>query len=133
MAKKKMLQRSAGKADLGLGQRIRLRRTEMKMSQDELGSRLGVSFQQVQEFENGVNRGGAARLQKFAAALEVPITFFYDDNDNKKRMEVQSLLFLDAPFMMRLLRAYSKVEDLRVQRNIVSLIESIAGEAEAEA
>lgn len=129
MAKrKKMLQRSAGKADQDLGQRIRLRRVEMKVSQSELGERLGVSFQQVQKYEKGVNRVGAARLQQIAEALDVPVTFFYDDIADKQRMEVESLLFLDAPFMLRLLRAYAKVEDLKVQRNFVSLIESIAGE-----
>jgi transcriptional regulator with XRE-family HTH domain len=121
---KKMKQRSAGKPDIELGKRIRLRRVEQKISQAELGDQLGVSFQQVQKYEKGVNRVGAARLQQIATALDVPVTFFYD-GDGKAR-EVESLLFLDSSFSLRLLRAYSKIKDQTVQRQLVSLMESIA-------
>ena len=117
--------RSAGKPDIELGRRIRLRRVEIKISQSDLADKLGVSFQQVQKYEKGVNRVGAARLQKIAAALDVPLTFFYD-GDGKQR-EVESLLFLDSAFSLRLLRAYSKIKDQAVQRQFVTLIESIAG------
>ena len=117
--------RSAGKPDIEIGRRIRLRRVEIKISQSELADKLGVSFQQVQKYEKGVNRVGAARLQKIAAALDVPLTFFYD-GDGKQR-EVESLLFLDSAFSLRLLRAYSKIKDQAVQRQFVTLIESIAG------
>ena len=123
-AAKKMKQRSAGKPDIELGKRIRLRRVEQKISQAELGEELGVSFQQVQKYEKGVNRVGAARLQQIATALDVPVTFFYD-GDGKAR-EVESLLFLDSAFSLRLLRAYSKIKDQTVQRQLVSLMESIA-------
>src|SRR6266852_5009452 len=108
-AAKKMKQRSAGKPDIELGKRIRLRRVEQKISQAELGDKLGVSFQQVQKYEKGVNRVGAARLQSIATAREV-----------------ESLLFLDSAFSLRLLRAYSKIKDQTVQRQLVSLMESIA-------
>ncbi len=121
---KKMKQRSAGKPDIELGKRIRLRRVEQRVSQAELGDKLGVSFQQVQKYEKGVNRVGAARLQQIATALDVPVTFFYD-GDGKAR-EVESLLFLDSAFSLRLLRAYSKIKDQTVQRQLVSLMESIA-------
>jgi transcriptional regulator with XRE-family HTH domain len=121
---KKMKQRSAGKPDIELGKRIRLRRVEQHISQAELGDKLGVSFQQVQKYEKGVNRVGAARLQQIATALDVPVTFFYD-GDGKAR-EVESLLFLDSAFSLRLLRAYSKIKDQTVQRQLVSLMESIA-------
>jgi transcriptional regulator with XRE-family HTH domain len=91
-AAKKMKQRSAGKPDIELGKRIRLRRVEQKISQAELGDKLGVSFQQVQKYE--------------------------------------SLLFLDSAFSLRLLRAYSKIKDQTVQRQLVSLMESIAANEE---
>jgi transcriptional regulator with XRE-family HTH domain len=97
-AAKKMKQRSAGKPDIELGKRIRLRRVEQRV--------------------------GAARLQQIATALDVPVTFFYD-GDGKAR-EVESLLFLDSSFSLRLLRAYSKIKDQTVQRQLVSLMESIA-------
>ena len=117
--------RSAGKPDIELGRRIRLRRVELEISQSELAEKLGVSFQQVQKYEKGLNRLGANRLQQTATALNVPITFFYD-GDGKSR-EVESLLFLDSSFSLRLLRAYTKIKDQTVQRQLVSLIESIAG------
>src|SRR5216684_748927 len=129
-AAKKMKQRSAGKPDIELGKRIRLRRVEQKISQAELGDKLGVSFQQVQKYEKGVNRVGASRLQQIASALEVPVTFFYEGT-NGKQLEVDSLLFLDSGFSLRLLRAYSRVTDQKVQRQFVSLIESVAGTEEA--
>lgn len=121
-----MKQRSAGEPDIELGKRIRLRRVERKISQADLGEQLGVSFQQVQKYEKGVNRVGAARLQQIATALGVPVTFFYD-GDTKNR-EVESLLFLDSAFSLRLLRAYSRIKDQAVQRQLVALMEAIAGE-----
>jgi transcriptional regulator with XRE-family HTH domain len=126
-------QRSTGSHDIEIGQRVRLRRVEQKMSQDELGKELGVSFQQVQKYEKGVNRVGAARLQQIATALDVPVTFFFDDARAGKRAtgdkrEVESLLFLDSSFSLRLLRAYASVKDKKVQRLFVSLIESIAAD-----
>jgi transcriptional regulator with XRE-family HTH domain len=123
--------RSSGKHDVELGRRLRLRRVEQEMSQSELADKIGVTFQQVQKYEKGVNRVGAARLLQIAPALDVPITFFYDDDGLGKRAsdgkrEVESLLFLDSSFSLRLLRAYASVKDQRIQRQFVSLIESIA-------
>ncbi|QEE12685.1 helix-turn-helix domain-containing protein [Bartonella krasnovii] len=63
--------------DISIGKRIRHRRISMRLSQKELGSHLGVSFQQIQKYEKGLNRVSAGRLQEIANALEVPITFFY--------------------------------------------------------
>ena len=110
--------------DHGVGSRIAFLRAANGLSQSALASALGVSFQQVQKYEKGVNRVGAARLQQIATALDVPVTFFYD-GDGKAR-EVESLLFLDSAFSLRLLRAYSKIKDQTVQRQLVSLMESIA-------
>jgi transcriptional regulator with XRE-family HTH domain len=116
--------RSTVKYDHELGMRIRLRRVEMKISQSELADKLGVTFQQVQKYEKGVNRVGASRLQQVATALDVPVTFFFD-SDGKSR-EVDSLLFIDSAFSLRLLRAYASVKSQAVQRQFVSLIEGIA-------
>jgi transcriptional regulator with XRE-family HTH domain len=120
----KMSQRAVTKSDTELGHKIRLRRVEQHMSQSDLGAVLGVSFQQVQKYERGINRVGASRLQQIASALDVPVTFFYD-GDGKTR-EVESLLFLDSSFSLRLLRAYAKIGDQAVQRQLVSLMEGIA-------
>jgi transcriptional regulator with XRE-family HTH domain len=123
--------RASGKYDVELGKRIRLRRVEMGFSQAELAKKIGVTFQQVQKYEKGVNRVGASRLQQVATALDVPVTFFFDDEGLGKRAsdgkrEVESLLFIDSAFSLRLLRAYSSMKNQAVQRRFVSLIEIIA-------
>ena len=116
--------RSTSNDDAELGRRIRLRRVEQKISQSELGDYLGVSFQQVQKYEKGVNRVGASRLQEIAKALAVPVTFFYD-GDSKAR-EVESLLFLDPSFSMRLLKAYAAIKDEGLRHQFVALMEGVA-------
>ena len=117
--------RSSGKPEIEMGKKIRLRRVEQRLSQSDLGEKLGVSFQQVQKYEKGVNRVGAIRLQQIATALDVSVTFFYDSDGETK--EVESLLFLDSAFSLRLLRAYSKIKDQIIQRQMVSLMEAVAG------
>src|SRR6266480_4207999 len=70
--------RRADNRDAEVGRRVRSRRLECRLSQTELADRIGVTFQQVQKYEKGVNRIGAGRLQRISEALEVPITFFFD-------------------------------------------------------
>jgi PAS domain S-box-containing protein len=65
-------------ADIRFGHRMRERRMMLGMSQTELGAALGVTFQQIQKYERGVNRVSAGTLQKLAATLRVPITCFFD-------------------------------------------------------
>src|SRR5689334_13790578 len=65
--------------DVHVGTRIRLRRTLLGMSQERLGDALGLTFQQVQKYERGLNRVGASRLFDLARVLDVPISFFFDD------------------------------------------------------
>src|SRR5271166_1209637 len=65
--------------DVHVGARIRLRRTLLGMSQERLGEALGLTFQQVQKYERGVNRVGASRLFDLSRVLDVPISFFFDD------------------------------------------------------
>ena len=64
--------------DAAVGARIRLLRKRRKKSQEELGKAIGVTFQQVEEYENGKNRVGASRLNMIADALKVPITELFD-------------------------------------------------------
>ena len=69
--------RRADLRDAEVGRRVRSRRLECRLSQTELADRIGVTFQQVQKYEKGVNRIGAGRLQRISEALEVPISFFF--------------------------------------------------------
>ncbi|WP_273760255.1 helix-turn-helix domain-containing protein [Bartonella sp. ML70XJBT.G] len=65
--------------DQFVGKKIRFRRNMLKISQKQLGHALGVSFQQIQKYEKGLNRVGAGRLKEIADILNVPIAFFYAD------------------------------------------------------
>src|SRR5262252_7022952 len=73
----KVRQRRATPLDADVGRRVRTRRLERRLSQTELADAIGVTFQQVQKYEKGVNRIGAGRLQRISEALEVPIAFFF--------------------------------------------------------
>lgn len=64
--------------DVHVGSRIRLRRMMQGMSQERLGEALGITFQQIQKYEKGINRVGASRLHQMADALAVPVSFFFE-------------------------------------------------------
>ena len=77
--------RRTGPIDKYLGDRLRARRIMMKMSQDDLGKSLGVTFQQIQKYEKGTNRMSAALMVPLAKILDVDIGYFYDEIPNTKR------------------------------------------------
>ena len=64
--------------DTHVGNRVRMRRLMLDMSQTKLGDALGLTFQQVQKYEKGTNRIGAGRLQQISHILQVPISFFFE-------------------------------------------------------
>jgi transcriptional regulator with XRE-family HTH domain len=65
--------------DVHVGSRIRLRRTLLGLSQETLGDRIGLTFQQVQKYERGANRVSAGMLWRLGQVLDCPISFFFDD------------------------------------------------------
>ena len=77
--------------DVHVGSRIRLRRTLLGMSQERLGESLGLTFQQVQKYERGVNRVGASRLFDLSRVLDVPISFFFDDMPESSLQQAASV------------------------------------------
>lgn len=70
-----MAKKRADAFDRQVGVRVRMRRLMIKMSQQQLAAGLGVSFQQVQKYENGTNRMGTSRLRRLAEILQVPVSF----------------------------------------------------------
>ncbi|MET3590159.1 transcriptional regulator with XRE-family HTH domain [Bartonella silvatica] len=70
--------------DISVSKKIRFKRNTMGLSQKQLGSHLGVTFQQIQKYENGVNRMSAGRLQEIASILNTPIAFFYANISTKE-------------------------------------------------
>ncbi|WP_375648765.1 helix-turn-helix domain-containing protein [Bartonella sp. MU70NMGDW] len=71
--------------DLFVGKKVRFRRKMLKMSQKTLGQHLGVTFQQIQKYENGLNRVSAGRLKEISDILNVPVSFFYADIITKQQ------------------------------------------------
>ncbi len=64
--------------DVHVGQRVRQRRWMIGMTQQQLGNKVGIKFQQIQKYETGTNRVSASRLWDIAAALDVPVSFFFE-------------------------------------------------------
>ena len=64
--------------DVHVGQRVRQRRWMVGMTQQQLGNKVGIKFQQIQKYETGTNRISASRLWDIAAALDVPVSFFFE-------------------------------------------------------
>ncbi|MFC3694591.1 helix-turn-helix domain-containing protein [Chenggangzhangella methanolivorans] len=105
-----------------VGQRVRARRTALRMSQTELGEAVGVSFQQIQKYEKGVNRIGASRLSAIAAVLQVPVTHFFEE----PRRAGAGVSSLEDPAAVDLIRAFDEIADADVRDRLVELTRSVA-------
>src|SRR3984957_13957543 len=73
-----MTKQSPNPGDTHVGNRVRMRRLMLNMSQSKLGHALDLTFQQIQKYEKGTNRIGASRLQQISHILQVPISFFFE-------------------------------------------------------
>src|ERR1700761_9145172 len=107
--------------DVLVGSRIRLLRKRRKMSQAELGKAVGVTFQQIQKYENGKNRVGASRLHLIADVLKVPITELFDGASQPSGTfpTTKSLAF-DAQ-ALRVAEAFVKIADKELRSALVDL------------
>jgi transcriptional regulator with XRE-family HTH domain len=122
-----MLQKRAQKIDKVVGRNIRIHRLAKSMSQTELGTQLGVSFQQVQKYENGTNRVGSGRLYQIAAILGAHVSVFFSGGDVPETPRDPDLLELLAePQSVRLMRAFAKINDTTVRRSLIELAEKFA-------
>lgn len=124
--------------DTHVGSRVRLRRMMLGMSQEKLGERLGITFQQIQKYEKGTNRIGASRLQNISSVLSVPVSFFFENAPGPVAApgtaESQSTFdmvgFLSSSEGLALNRAFVRIPDAKLRRRIVDLVRAVAGEAE---
>lgn len=123
--------------DIEVGHRIRIERLARGLSQTALANQLGVTFQQVQKYEKGVNRVGAGRLTKIAEVLGIDVGTFFggkDILDTEQKTEAgedSPLKLLTVSGAFRLLRAYGDIEDSNLRRAIVDLVEQISGQRRA--
>ncbi len=120
-------------ADQHVGRRLRSRRQELKLSQQDLADRLGVTFQQVQKYERGANRVSAGRLFDLAQALETRIAYFYEGLDlasvNVRRGAAEDAASFSGPIdgdAADLLTAFQKIDDPELRKSILAMVKKQA-------
>ena len=122
--------------DRVVGQRIRWRRRELKLSQEQLAELLNLTFQQVQKYEKGVNRVSAGRLFEIASVMGVSVNYFYDGaedqlQDDRQRFaeggsgEQPRAPVLDAE-TLDLIAAFQKIEDDSLRKSLLNTVRAAA-------
>lgn len=129
--------------DVLVGQQLRRQRTLLGMSQERLGSLLGVTYQQIQKYERGVNRMGSSRLQELARILEVPVSYFFAaeanvagglaeasagfafDGEAFESAEPRGKA-VDRRETLELVRAFNQIGDPQVRRRMLDLARALA-------
>lgn len=127
--------KSPNPVDVHVGSRVRLRRMLVGLSQEKLGDSMGLTFQQIQKYEKGVNRIGASRLFKLSQVLDVPVQFFFEGMPAEEAPGIpgmsepksESFLyeFLNTRDGLELNRAFIKVGDADVRRSVIELVRSL--------
>src|SRR5712671_2990011 len=112
--------------DVMVGAKIRIFRIHRGVSQIDLAEQIGVTFQQVQKYERGVNRVGASRLSRIATALGVSISELFESPGDKLADSTSPFRLLAEPGALRLLKSYSRASDPCVRRAVIELAESTA-------
>jgi len=134
--------------DIHVGQRIRLRRTLLGMSQEKLGEALGLTFQQVQKYERGANRVGSSRLFQLARVLDVPVSYFFEEMSaettarakagvNDPGMAEDSGEGYQADPMtkretLELVRAYYRITDPKLRRRLFDMTKALAAASQSK-
>ncbi len=133
-----MNRRKPDPIDVHVGTRIRTRRRLIGMSQTGLGNLLSVTFQQVQKYEKGTNRVGSSRLAHIAEVLDVPISFFFEDDPSRKGMIGSQNIavdpvghFIGTKDGLDLNRAFFLIKDERIRRSIIKMAETLAKSSQA--
>ena len=113
-----------------IGAKMRMRRSELGMTQTDLAKALGITFQQVQKYEQGKNRVGGSRLAGVAKTLQVPVSYFFEQTNDEIEAVQGSLLSTRGA--VSLLRAYAAIKDRHQRQAMVNMARAIAGEEPLE-
>lgn len=125
--------------DVHVGQRIKLRRTLMGMTQGKLGESIGLTFQQIQKYERGANRVSSSKLWQLSNVLDVPISFFFDDMPDSIRQSFpgytgetaesdipEEHLTLHRRQTLELVRTFSRLQDPVIRKRVIDVVRAIA-------
>ena len=120
--------------DIHVGNRLRLRRTLLGMSQEKLGTALGLTFQQIQKYEKGANRIGSSRLYEIGRILGVPVAYFFEgyEDENDPPAELEGVGRFDQSKLMdretiELVRAYYSIDQGEVRHQVFELMKTLGG------
>ena len=114
--------------DIEVGRRVRALRLERQLSQSALADKLGLTFQQVQKYEKGVNRIGAGRLQTIAEIFQVSIIELFSPSPPTPQRQESLYALVDSASALRLLRAYSRLPNSKMKQALVQLAVEMAGD-----
>jgi len=133
-----MTSKNPNPIDVHVGNRVRMRRMLIGMSQERLGKELGLTFQQVQKYEKGTNRISASRLYRIAQILGVPVQYFFEDLPQsvagpapaegmaEARDHTMIMDFLNSSEGLQLNRHFAAIKDPNVRRAVVELVRNLA-------
>ncbi len=125
MARRTVAKDGPEPVDVHVGNRVYLCRTLLGMSQTQLGEEVGLTFQQVQKYERGVNRISASRLWQFSQILDVPVSYFFDDLDEGSRRGRPDDIMLKRE-TLELVRAYYRISDPAARKGLRKLVQAMA-------
>ncbi|MGD0332045.1 MAG: helix-turn-helix transcriptional regulator [Xanthobacteraceae bacterium] len=126
--------------DAHVGKRLRMRRLVLRISQEILAAKLGVTFQQVQKYENGTNRVSAGRLHSIAHILQVPVQFFFDGlpeikaggKGHQHTSHSFTSDFLASSDGIAIAKAFTQIKSRTLRRHIAQMIKVIAATSAVE-
>lgn len=132
--------RKPNPVDVHVGTRVRYRRMIVGMSQEKLGEKMNLTFQQIQKYEKGTNRIGASRLFQLSKILDVPVGYFFEDafanaspthamqGLHEPEQEGYLLDFLNSREGLDLNKAFAKIQDPKVRRRVIDLVRALSEE-----
>lgn len=151
MTTKRKTKGTPDNVDVHVGQRLRIRRSLLGMSQEKLAEAIGLTFQQIQKYERGTNRVSAGRLYQFSKILGVPIAYFYEqfgevfpqgktaqyglsDQDQESFDGPSPSQDYEADIMKKretidLVRSYYSIQDPKIRKDVLKLMKSMAQNA----
>ena len=125
--------------DIHVGKRLRAQRILLGLSQEKLAAAVGLTFQQVQKYERGINRVSASRLYEFSKVLGVSVSYFFEgleESENKNGLAEETSDFITSDSENReildLIRVYKSIPNTAIRRQVVGLVRSVASSVDAD-
>lgn len=126
---------STNPVDVYVGTRLKIRRLELGYSQNKIGEMTGITFQQVQKYEKGLNRIGSSRLYEFAKILKVPVSYFFEQYeltfgnngilaDNKASFDDNTEI--SEKEILTLIKNFTAIKDPNVRKSIITLTKTLS-------